>query len=187
MDGKMKISEQRRKILVDGDIQLRYVLNLSLVASLEMVALAMLITAVLLSTIEVNAEGHWVLFSRIIITVGLALVAFNVFNVIWGLYRSHRLAGPVHRLRQALIQMGAGNFEGVLQLRQEDELQPLKEELNRTLEQLRKAAQRKQAQQGRLQSNVLEIVATFEKTMPPELRQRLLELEEKIQFATDRP
>lgn len=50
---------------------------------------------------------------------------------------SHRIAGPLPKIYQALEEIGKGNFDGRLVLRKKDELRELAERINRLAERLK--------------------------------------------------
>jgi nitrogen fixation/metabolism regulation signal transduction histidine kinase len=178
--------EHRKKIWVDTSTQLRYIINLSLVASLEMLVAALAVFFFILAMVEISPEGHWILFSRVLLLLAFVLLVGNIFNVFWGMYRSHRIVGPVQRLRRALVEIGEGRFEGVVRFRHNDELQALKEELNRTLENLRQRSKRVEEGKTIIHERFVTTLKQYEAKMDPGLKQALSEIEEVLRQWTGR-
>ncbi|MBI4055317.1 MAG: hypothetical protein HY402_04200 [Elusimicrobia bacterium] len=64
------------------------------------------------------------------------LVALGIgflLTVLAGIFYSHRLAGPLYRIHTALQEFAAGKSPGPIQLRKNDELKELAEDINRLL------------------------------------------------------
>ena len=69
------------------------------------------------------------------VSLGLLLVAPVIFY--GAIVFSHRLAGPLPKIYQALRDIGAGNFDSRLTLRKKDELKDLAEAINAMAAQLK--------------------------------------------------
>jgi len=78
------------------------------------------------------------LFSTILWTIVLELVVLIPLVSWLGIFLTHRVAGPLVRIRAALSQMAKGDFDIHLQLRKGDALMDLAEDINRLAEFLRR-------------------------------------------------
>lgn len=70
----------------------------------------------------------------IIVPIIFVILAFIVIYVI---YLSHRTAGPLHKLKQAMDQVGEGDFSSKLKFRKHDEIHDVAESFNRMVENLK--------------------------------------------------
>jgi len=59
------------------------------------------------------------------------------FAVITALMFSHRIAGPVVRIKKSLRMIGEGNFDFVIKLRKNDELKDIADEINKLVKKLK--------------------------------------------------
>ena len=71
------------------------------------------------------------------ICVGITLV----FLFFFGIIMSHRMAGPIYRIRMILQEMTGGNLRGDVRLRKKDEFKHLANDLNDLKTSLRKTVQ----------------------------------------------
>lgn len=53
-----------------------------------------------------------------------------IVNFIFGMIMSHRMAGPVYRIKKKINKMAEGDFRGELKLREKDDFQSLAERIN---------------------------------------------------------
>ena len=68
-------------------------------------------------------------------TVSIQLAVVSFFTILMTLFISHRIAGPLHRLRVTLKAMGNGNLKPMY-FRQGDQLQEVASDYNEALEKL---------------------------------------------------
>jgi methyl-accepting chemotaxis protein len=141
---------RRKKKLIDPSYQIRYILYLAGIASLECVLVAAIVILTVFGMIDVSPEGHARLFIRTITVLGLALAGLNLLNMLLGLFLSHRISGPLYRLRTSMQKAKAGDFSQVMRLRVSDEFQSLKESFNEMVEGLRDIAIRQRTEGQRL-------------------------------------
>lgn len=69
--------------------------------------------------------------------LAVSLVGTLIITFTFGLILSHRMAGPVRRIREHLRQIGQGDLTGRLKLRPRDSFQELADDLNMLREELR--------------------------------------------------
>ncbi len=77
----------------------------------------------ILTTADFILPGLLMSATAVIAVVGMA-------TALLALYMSHRIAGPVYRMRQDLANFKAGNLKKIFCLRENDEIRPLAESLN---------------------------------------------------------
>ena len=73
------------------------------------------------------------LLALVMPSLGISAALGVVFTLGLGLFYSHKIAGPVHRLKRALREFRAGDFDQVIRFRKRDELHDLAEEVTKTL------------------------------------------------------
>jgi len=137
---------RRRRYLVKKGMQLRY--------------LVLILTSALLPTVLIGICLYWLIFSMMAQQLGFPeSIAYNLLPVIsrvnhiliiglpillllmlgWGLFLSHRIAGPIYRLERALDRIAKeGDFSVRVKFRKKDELGSIAEGLNKVLERAQK-------------------------------------------------
>lgn len=144
----------RRRLLVNNRLQL------SLLASIWLIAAAGMILAVLLS-------AFWFMFldepGNLMSGAGwngwygrLALAVLGLLAVmIWGsVMLTHRMAGPLYRIMRRLETMASGDLDQSMRLRRKDEFQELAEQLNLTIHSLRQEREKSRRQALQLASEL---------------------------------
>lgn len=135
---------RRRRYIVSKKFQLRYV---------KLILLVVFLTAFVTGfSIYYNS---WVLLGEKLATVypqGRLVALFNTVNIrlafnlliviilctAIGILTSHKIAGPLYRIKLFLGRMIEGDYSGRLRLRKNDELHDLAEIINRLAEKLEK-------------------------------------------------
>mgnify|MGYP003394692249 CR=1 FL=1 len=133
---------RRRRLIVDRAIQLPFVKALVLVlcvvtaACLAAVFLAVRIT---LSTYELANDALIVaLLNTVFWLVMVELVVLLPFVIWFGVWVTHKVAGPLVRIQAALAQMSRGDYQVHMRLRKGDRLMDLAELINRLAEEIRR-------------------------------------------------
>ena len=85
--------------------------------------------------------------------IGSAILLFAVLSI----YISHKIAGPLYRLKKALSLITEGNLDAKVKLRKGDDLQDLAEQLNVLVEELRTFVTAMSIDYGLLSDYILEI------------------------------
>jgi methyl-accepting chemotaxis protein len=62
-------------------------------------------------------------------------------TLVYGLFMSHRMAGPVHRMQKTLTLMAQGDLTDEIRLRKKDAFKPMAESINELSERWRKSIQ----------------------------------------------
>jgi len=142
------MQNQRKRKLIEPRIQLRFFLFF-----LSVSGLAVLIEGIVLNFVlqrvahEIPTDGEAVL-AQIPGALGFSmLVTFGLLaplTLILGLQTTFPIVGPLHRIREYLGQIAAGERPGPCRIRQGDELQDLCEAINRAVAPLQGSAEDEQ-------------------------------------------
>ena len=135
MDAKKTRPYRRRRLVVDRSLQFPFVntmvtvLVAMAVASLAAVAFAVRIT---LSSYELSNNALIVaLFDTVFWIVMLELVVVIPLVVWFGIWLTHKVAGPLVRIHAVLAQMSRGDYDVRVKLRKGDMLTSLADAINR--------------------------------------------------------
>jgi methyl-accepting chemotaxis protein len=130
-------SDKRRRIVIDPGFQIKLAMLWSVAAAVEVVVAGVAIMAVALGSGPTAATAPAGTIYRLAFTVGVLAVGLTAINFLVAVRLSHRIAGPVYRLRESMKQVGAGDLSLLIHLRVKDELQETKDEFNDMVSQLR--------------------------------------------------
>ncbi len=156
----------RRKILViDKEFQNKFIAKF-----FTMVAVGTVVTGAIvyffcgrtLTTVFINSRLK-IMSTADFILPGLILSALVVILVVgaatafMALYVSHRIAGPVYRMRQDLLSFHAGNLKQIFRLRDKDEMKPLAHMLNEVARKVQHDVSILKAEADALEKNAQEL------------------------------
>ena len=131
---------QRKQYLVDRAYQLRFVTRVFLVVLLVGVISSLLSTGLLwMNMYRPDLETHTPLIASLIavastLLIELLLAIPLVFFL--GIRQSHRIVGPMNRLKRTIEAIGTGDFSQRIVLRQGDALEDLAKSINQMAESL---------------------------------------------------
>ena len=132
---------RRQHWLVNRSLQFRFVRAMLLVLLLMAVAAVLGVYLALWFTLysfELLQDAYLVaLFRTVSWTVVLELIVLVPLVSVFGIRLSHKVAGPLVRIRAALADMAQGRFDIRITLRKGDALTELAEDINRLAESLR--------------------------------------------------
>ena len=132
---------KRKQYLVDRDYQLRFVTRLFM-AVLAVAAVSSLIATGLLSVSMYSPDlpQQTVIYCFVSIALTLLVELLISIPVIWvlGIRQSHRIVGPMNRLKRMLEAIGTGDFSQRIALRKGDALEDLAKSLNQMCEALQR-------------------------------------------------
>jgi len=138
MATKKNTSNRRKNILVQPEIQKRIILGFTLVPMLCLGVSSILVAAfssfLAEEAVRADVELTWLtpLFLSI---VGFVLVSSGV-TLFQALKHSHKIAGPTCRIINSLREISAGNRKLRIQLRKDDYLTEIVDEINLMLDSL---------------------------------------------------
>jgi len=75
-------------------------------------------------------------FKNVLVALFRNMLILSVFVYGFAIIVSHRIAGPIYRLKAFIHDLGEGNLEAPIHLRRTDELRDVAEELNKAREKL---------------------------------------------------
>lgn len=130
---------KRKQYLVDRDYQLRFVTRLFM-AVLAVAAVSSLVATGLLSVslYQPDLPQQTMIYCFVAVALTLLVELLISIPVIWvlGIRQSHRIVGPMSRIKRMLEAIGTGDFSQRITLRQGDALEDLGKSLNRMCESL---------------------------------------------------
>ncbi len=139
----MATTFRRTKYLVDQGIQFRFarfVIAFVFLASV-LTGLTIFFTTFMMmgeKLASVYPQGRLVpIFQSVYLSAALSLLAVMPFIFYGAIVFSHRIAGPLPKIYEALRQVGKGNFEVNLTLRKPDELVDLVNVINQMAKDLK--------------------------------------------------
>ena len=130
---------KRKQYLVDRGYQLRFVTRVFMVVLTVAVVSSLISTALLYANMYRPELPQQTLISSLIavattLLIELLLAIPIVFFL--GIRQSHRIVGPMNRIKQTLAAIGQGDFSKRITLRQGDALEDLANAINQMAERL---------------------------------------------------
>ena len=137
---------KRKQYLVDRAYQLRFVTRLFLIILLVATASA-LVSSILVwrntyTPGQTSQEVFIVALVAIASTLLIELLLAIPLIFVLGIRQSHRIVGPMNRIKQTLAAIGQGEFSRRITLRQGDALEDLASAINQMAEQLQRRSPR---------------------------------------------
>ena len=131
---------KRKQYLVDRDYQLRFVTRMFMIV-LAVAAASSLIATGLLWRYMYQPDLPQQTLIYCFISVALTLLVELLLSIpvvlFVGIRQSHRIVGPLNRIKRTLEAIGAGDFSQRITLRQGDALEDLAKTINQMAEALR--------------------------------------------------
>ncbi|MCX7927458.1 MAG: HAMP domain-containing protein [Candidatus Omnitrophica bacterium] len=134
----MKNNYKRRQYLVDKDFQIGFILKFTLIVILSSLAIGALVFYLTKSSTTVAIENTKVVvkstadFILPVLTLTVLVVMFfsSIVLAVLALVVSHRIVGPLYRLRREIELLQEGDFTRQFQVRNRDNLKDLAKSLN---------------------------------------------------------
>jgi two-component system sensor histidine kinase ResE len=123
----------RRFYYLKPSIQYAFTSFFALLVAIEIILFGLLLYAV--EHFVVYYSYDLMLYIRFSILLGVLLI-FTGFNFWYGVRLSHRIAGPMVQIKRVLERAAKGEYKSRIQLRSNDYLHEIGDELNRLLEEL---------------------------------------------------
>lgn len=123
----------RRFYYLKPNIQYAFTSFFALLAAIEIVLFGLLLY--LVEHLNTYFSYDMMLYIRFSVLLGIILI-FTGFNFWYGVRLSHRIAGPMIQIQRVLDQALKGEYGNRIQLRSNDYLHEISDELNRLLEKL---------------------------------------------------
>ncbi len=133
---------KRKQLLVDPAYQYRFVVKVFLAVFMVAAVSSLLATGLIWKNLyRPELEVQTTLISSLIAVATIffieLLLAIPIVYIL-GIRQSHRIVGPMKRMQQTLLAIGAGNFSQRIVLREGDALEDLAKAINEMAEQLQR-------------------------------------------------
>jgi methyl-accepting chemotaxis protein len=135
---------RRRNYYIDKDFQTKFILKFcSLVAFGSALTVALIYWSAQRSTtvgivhgrVAVHTTAEYLL-PLLLQTVFAVLMVVSLVTIVMTLVISHRISGPLYRLKAMLGQLGEGDLSSVMRLREHDQLQQVAVVYNEAVEKI---------------------------------------------------
>lgn len=133
---------KRRKYFIDKRLQTKYaLLTLLLLIVYSGIFVLIVFLPYIIPLEHGSSAQEQLVAARVLLelhnsvwpAVGVLIVVMSILSI----FITHKIAGPVYRLKQALSEVSAGNLGVTVQLRKHDDLQDLAADMNMVTEELR--------------------------------------------------
>ena len=133
---------KRKQYLVDRDYQLHFVTRMFMVVLAVAVVSSLIATGLLWTNMyrpELTEQTHLIV-SLVAVAATLLIELLIAIPIVFilGIRQSHRIVGPMNRLKRTLEAIGSGDYSQRIQLRQGDALEELATSINQMAEQLQR-------------------------------------------------
>lgn len=133
------------------------------------------------SSAHYNLQESWEVFrSAVIVASFLSMSLVAVLAVIFTIYDSHKIGGPLYRFRVNLEQIGSGDLTLNTKLRDGDELRPFVEVMNQMTGSLRDKVHAVKESHEKLRSAILEANSKGDASKLAELQKMADEVADKL-------
>ena len=138
----------RTRYFLDSGFQLRYAGIILLVAFVTAVLSGFTVFRTTCGILgeklsQVYPQGLFVaIFNKVALALAKNMAVLAILIFIFAIFISHRIAGPIHRIKSIIKEMAEGKFDTPIYLRRADELHDLAEELNKMQENLKSKLQK---------------------------------------------
>ena len=127
---------RRKRLIIDRESQKRQIHRM---ISAPLLVLAVVATVTFTMSLRLlaeaaSAQAELPSLQYMIMWMSVFLAAAGAAIVLQAVKFSNKIAGPAYRLKKSLTQLREGDFSFRVQLRTDDELIPVADELNRVLE-----------------------------------------------------
>lgn len=180
---------KRTRYLVQKEFQLKYV---------GMILALIFLTAALCSYVvyytsmislgeklaNVYPQGRLVSIVRAVnFRILLSVIFITPLVALFGLFASHRIAGPIYRMESFLKAMGEGNFTSRITLRKGDELTTLADGMNNLADSMKSGIIRQKAQMEKtiIELNMLKKLADETSKNPVKIDSAINRLDSEIE------
>lgn len=130
---------KRKQFLVDRQYQLRFVTRIFMVVLAVAVISSLISTALIMGSLsDPSLPQHTFVYCLITIAITLLtelLIAIPIVLIL-GIRQSHRIVGPMNRIKRMLEAIGNGDYSQRIVLRQGDALEELAKSINQMSESL---------------------------------------------------
>jgi len=146
MNGKKEAKvNRRRNYFIERSFQTRFILKFCMlvvagglltIGILYFLALRSTTVSIINLSVVVKSTADFLL-PILIQTVLVVMVLLSIATIIVTLFVSHKIAGPLYRIKKAMHDLGEGDFTTQITLRRLDQLKNLAEEFNSMVNKLK--------------------------------------------------
>ncbi|RKY69927.1 MAG: hypothetical protein DRQ24_10115 [Candidatus Latescibacterota bacterium] len=137
--------EKRRNIFIDKNFQSKFILKFCTVVIIASLLIAALLLFFSRNSTTVAIENTKVIVKRtsdfifpvVVETVLIVAIFSSISVIIITLFASHKISGPLYRLKREIEALGKGNFKRNFNIRGNDQLQELAHALQEMCSSLR--------------------------------------------------
>lgn len=149
-DAQKPYAEKRKVFFIEKSFQAKFILKFcALVAAGSLCTIGLLYYLAMHSTTVAIANSRVMvkstadfLLPMLVQTVVVVTILVSLAAILVTLYVSHKIAGPLYRLKKGMREVGEGNFSNEIKLRRFDQLRDIAEEFNRMLARLKERSSR---------------------------------------------
>lgn len=136
----MRQVNRRRRYFIDTRFQLKFiglillvVFGVAIFSSLTIYYYTWMLLGEKLANVYPQGRLVGILRTANVILL-VRIVLLSPLVVVLAIFLSHRIAGPIYRIKKTLEEVAAGNYRARLRLRKTDELQDVAEAVNKVIE-----------------------------------------------------
>ena len=131
------MNNQRRNYFIDKSFQTRFILKFCFIAILAAIAIGISLfllsansTTVAIENTKVTVKTTADFILPFILQTIIVVTIFSAISVVFlTLFVSHKIAGPLYRLKREIDKLGNANFGAIFQIRTTDQLKELSSSL----------------------------------------------------------
>ena len=154
---------RRRIVYIQKEFQRNFILKFSLIALCAMAAASLLLYFTSKNTLTATYRYHHLALQRtgeailpsLVVTNLIVLLFFLAATIVVTLYVSHKIGGPLYRLKNSLESIGNGNLTTLVQLREHDQLMDFVSTINQMTGNLKDRVSQIQKQAAQLREKTL--------------------------------
>ena len=136
---------KRKKVFIQPAFQGKFIFWIILVIALAGSVSALLLYFMLTGDFKTQSQSAHVVLAESWQRLGLSIFIGNLMAIIIGaviaaiivLYRSHKIAGPLHRFCRVFQEIGEGRYSDMVHLRENDELLEVADSIQAMMEKLK--------------------------------------------------
>jgi HAMP domain-containing protein len=138
-------SERRRNYFIEKSFQVRFILKFCIlvvcgglltITALYIMGMGSTTVSIVNSRVVVKSTSDFLL-PVLIQTFLVVMVLVGAATILVTLFVSHKIAGPLYRLKKAMEQLSDGDFKAEMKLRQKDQLKELADTFNTMVRKLK--------------------------------------------------
>ena len=155
---------KRKQIYINNDLQFKYSLVLIVVVTVEVILFGGLINFVFNMISKSNISGNTFFVYRNWALLLIGFLSITVLNIFLGVFLSHKIAGPIYNFDKRLKELMLGDLNGLVELREGDELRDFEITLNEAIRALRNAVREDRGKVKLIEEKLKTVIKKIEDT-----------------------